>query len=155
MIIVLMVNKTNLVECRAVIDFLDTFNSSGTISSYKSYLNNYFKWLNIKPDEYIKSKRESRHVQACLQQFLRVSKSGESRPKVFAQLVNVLRRCICQVALALSPNVLIRVEFRGIRGEPVHVESTLPAGKVLRHDPPAMNRPTVPQQHDGSVKVPL
>ena len=55
---VLMVHNTNLVECRAVIDFLDTFNSTSTENSYKSYLNSYFKWLNIDPDEYIKSARD-------------------------------------------------------------------------------------------------
>jgi hypothetical protein len=44
---ILMVNKTNIVECRVVVDFLDIFNSTGTANSYKSYLYNYFKWLNI------------------------------------------------------------------------------------------------------------
>ena len=33
---VLMVDKTNLVECRAVIDFLDTYNSTGGTASILS-----------------------------------------------------------------------------------------------------------------------
>jgi hypothetical protein len=48
----------NLGECRAVIDFLDTFNSSSTRCSYRSYLNNYFKWIKINPDDYIKSQKD-------------------------------------------------------------------------------------------------
>ena len=55
---VLMVNKTNLVECRAVKNFLDTISSKDAKSRYKNYLNEDLIWLNVKPNEYIKSKRD-------------------------------------------------------------------------------------------------
>jgi hypothetical protein len=53
-----MAHKVNMVECRAVIDFLDTFSSSSTKESYKSFINRFFNWLDIKPDDYIKSTRD-------------------------------------------------------------------------------------------------
>ena len=57
--------------------------------------------------------------------------------------------------LALSPNVFIGVEFRGIRREAVHMESAVTAGKVLLDQTPAMNRTAIPQQHDWLVKMAL
>ena len=53
---VLMVN--NIDECRAVKNFIDTYDNSGTINSYKTYLSNYFNWIGINPEEYIKSERD-------------------------------------------------------------------------------------------------
>jgi hypothetical protein len=72
-----------------------------------------------------------------------------------AQFLNVMGCGVRQVALALSPNVLIGVELRGIRRKPVHLESGVTDGKILFHQAPAMNRTAVPQQHDWSVKMTL
>jgi hypothetical protein len=57
--------------------------------------------------------------------------------------------------LALSPNVFIGVEFRGIRREAVHMQSAVTAGRVLLDQTPAMNRTAIPQQHDWLVKMAL
>jgi hypothetical protein len=57
--------------------------------------------------------------------------------------------------LALSPNVFIGIEFRGIRGKPVHLESSVTASKILFHQAPAMDRTAIPQQHDWLVKMAL
>ena len=42
----------------AIDDFLSTFTSDTTIKAYRSNLNCYFNWINIRPDIYVKSKRD-------------------------------------------------------------------------------------------------
>jgi hypothetical protein len=66
-----------------------------------------------------------------------------------------MRRSVGQVALALRPNVFVRIELRGIRREAVHVKVPATVGEVLLHQPPAMYRTTVPQQNDWSMEVVL
>ena len=45
-------------NCKSVNSFLDMYNSRTTKNNYRCNLNRYFKWLDIRPDEYIKQDRD-------------------------------------------------------------------------------------------------
>jgi hypothetical protein len=51
-----MVHKTNLVECRADIDFLDTFSSNSTKDSYKIEKNGLSRELKLPNGEKVEDK---------------------------------------------------------------------------------------------------
>jgi hypothetical protein len=58
-----------------------------------------------------------------------------------------------QLTLGLRPDELVRIEFRRITWEPVHVQPGMAAEEDL-DVPPPMDFPAIPQQHEWSSEMP-
>ena len=69
-----------------------------------------------------------------------------------AELAQIVGRSICEAMVCLRPDVLGRIEFRGVRGEVVHMELRM-SGQEVPDFTPAMNRAAIPKQVDRAAQV--
>ena len=69
-----------------------------------------------------------------------------------AQLAQIVGRSIGEAVVRLSPDVFGRIEFRGVRGEVVHMEPRMRSQEVADFTS-AMNRAAIPKQIDRATQV--
>ena len=69
-----------------------------------------------------------------------------------AQLAQIVGRSIGEAVVRLSPDVFGQIEFRGVRGEVVHMEPRMRSQEVADFTS-AMNRAAIPKQIDRATQV--
>src|SRR3989338_3523928 len=84
---------------------------------------------------------------------LGTSESADGAPEPATELLQVLGYAVGQRAIRLAPDVLRRIEFRGIGREEIRMDSRT-VGQVHLDFPASMDRATVPDQHHRTAQVP-
>ena len=93
-----------------------------------------------------------RGVDARPQQRLGTPRVLQGGAQLAIEVRHIARGAVGQAAIALAPDVLSRVEFRGVRREMLRLDSGVLAEELL-HGLAPMDRPLVPEQHQRAAKV--
>jgi len=98
------------------------------------------------------SPREFRGIDARPEQVLGAARVLEGGAQLAVELRNILRGAVGQAAIALAPDVLSRIEFRGVRREVLRLNPGVPAEERL-HGLTPVNRALIPEQDQRAAEV--